>query len=45
MRYNELLAEKVIVVVMTIIAISALYFIIRILLNRHKGNDELDGLL
>jgi hypothetical protein len=45
MRYNELLAEKVIVTVMTVIAIFALYFIIRILLNRHKGNDELDGLL
>jgi phage shock protein PspC (stress-responsive transcriptional regulator) len=43
--YDEITLEFFITLVFTLIGIVALYVIARMLINRHKGRDEMDGLL
>jgi hypothetical protein len=43
--YDELIYRKIVASIMGAVGIAALYFIIRVLINRRNGKDELDGLL
>jgi hypothetical protein len=45
MLYDEITLEFFITSVFILIGIVALYAIVRMLINRHKGRDEMDGLL
>lgn len=45
MLYEEVTLEFFITLVFILIGIVALYFIVRMLINRYKGKDEMDGLL
>ncbi|OKS85434.1 hypothetical protein RG47T_0880 [Mucilaginibacter polytrichastri] len=42
--YDEVLV-KIVMAIMSLIGLAALYVIIRMIVNRCKGKDELDGLL
>jgi len=45
MANDEYLVDDVMVALLVIISVISLYVIVRMLINRLKGNDELDGLL
>jgi uncharacterized membrane protein len=45
LHYDEQIYTKVVASIMGAVGIAALYFIIRVLINRRNGKDELDGLL
>jgi HAMP domain-containing protein len=45
MVINECQADNIAIAILVIIGVVSLYFIWRMLLNRFKGKDELDGLL
>jgi len=42
---DEITLEFLITSFFTLIGVVALYAIVRMLINRHKGKDEMDGLL
>ena len=43
--YDEPIYRKIVALIMVAVGIAALYFIIRVFINRRNGKDELDGLL